>query len=237
MADLVALLREGAADCGRGVSGAGHGRPRRPRSPPARPQPSPLNPGGVGSGLVWSGLVPCRAVPPSPEARLYTCPLLPAGMGAAPPHPFPGPPRAEGTRSLPSRLPSSAGKEAGREPGAHGRAAGSPRPKIPPSLPVPPAPGRVDARGGVRSAAGVWGGGSASALPGAEPPRSRTSSENPKGLRKPAGALRAPAPAASRVPREAGGPPAGSSCRACSLHYIRRRRRRKRNALKVSLKK
>lgn len=215
-------MREGAADCGRGVSGAGHGRPRRPRSPPARPQPSPLNPGGV-----WSGLVPCRAVPPSPEARLYTCPLLPAGMGAAPPHPFPGPPRAEGTRSLPSRLPSSAGKEPGREPGAHGTAAGSPRPKILPSLPVPPAPGRVDARGGVRSAAGVWGGGSAS---------SRMSSENPKGLRKPAGALRAPAPAASRVPREAGGPPAGSSCRACSLHYIRRRRR-KRNALKVSLKK
>lgn len=226
MADLVALLREGAADCGRGVSGAGHGRPRRPRSPPARPQPSSLNPGGL-----WSGLVPCRAVPPSPEARLYTCPLLPTGMGAAPPHPFPGPLRAEGTRSLPSRLPSSAGKEPGREPGAHGRVAGSPRPKISPSLPVPPHRGGWMPRGDPQRCRSLG-----PPLPGTEPPRSRTSSENPKGLRKPAGALRAPAPAASGVPREAGGPPAGSSCRACSLHYIRGRRR-KRNALKVSLKK
>lgn len=143
MADLVALLREGAADCGRGVSGAGHGRPRRPRSPPARPQPSSLNPGGL-----WSGLVPCRACPLPRRLAFIPARCSPRGWGQHLPTPSPAPPGPRAPAlSPPASLRWRGRSPAGsREPTAELR--DPPAPKSLRASPSPPHRGGWMPRGG-----------------------------------------------------------------------------------------
>lgn len=171
MADLVALLREGAADCGRGVSGAGHGRPRRPRSPPARPQPSSLNPGGL-----WSGLVPCRACPLPRRLAFIPARCSPRGWGQHLPTPSPAP---SGPRA-PALSPPASLRRRGRSPaGSREPTAELRDPPAPKSLRASPSPrtGAGGCPGGIRSAAGVWG------LPclGPSPPGAGRAPKTPKG--------------------------------------------------------
>lgn len=171
-------MREGAADCGRGVSGAGHGRPRRPRSPPARPQPSPLNPGGVWSGLVWSRAVPC----PLPR-RLAFIPARcsPRGWGQHLPTPSPAPP---GPRA-PALSPPASLRRRGRSP------AGSREPTA--QLRDPPAPKSFRASPSPPHRGGWMPGGGSAALPesgagarhrpclGPSPPGAGRAPKTPKG--------------------------------------------------------